>query len=76
MARPESKPFYLRTYPCPECCGNVAWWAVSCPHCKYTLTPSDRFDLAPQGAKAALFVAIFTATVIGLFVLFRLVGLV
>lgn len=75
MPRPESKPFYLRAYPCPECCGNVAWWAVSCPHCKYTLTASDRYDLAPQGVKLALFMGIFLATALGLFLLLDFVGL-
>ena len=75
MPRPQPKPFYLRAHPCPECCGNVAWWARTCPHCRYALTQSDRFDLAPQGAKAGLFVAVLLATVVGLYVLFAVVGL-
>lgn len=73
--QPQSKPFYLRAHPCPECCGNVAWWAPRCPHCKYALTLSDRYDAAPPGAKLSLFLAIFVATAILLYVLLDVVGL-
>lgn len=75
MPRLPSKPFYLRTYPCPDCCGNVAWWAGACPHCGYALTASDRYELAPQGAKFGFFMAMFLATAAALYLLLDLAGL-
>ena len=73
--QPQSKPFYLRRHPCPECCGNVDWWAVACPHCQYALTISDRYDVAPPGAKLTLFMGVFLGTAILLYVLLDIIGL-
>jgi hypothetical protein len=75
MQRPQPKPFYRRTHPCPECCGNVAWRARKCPHCEYVLTASDRYDLAPPGAQAGLFAAVLLGTAVTLYLLLAVVGL-
>ncbi|HUG90432.1 MAG TPA: hypothetical protein VML55_06345 [Planctomycetaceae bacterium] len=48
----------LQLHPCPECCGNVRWYARQCPHCGTAITPGDRFDWLSQAAKAGFFAVV------------------
>jgi hypothetical protein len=48
-------PSVLRSHPCPECFGNVRWYARQCPHCETDISLADRFDWLSEPAKAAFF---------------------
>ena len=48
----------LHCHPCPECFGNVRWYAQACPHCEAPISTSDRFAWLSESAKAGFFTAV------------------
>ena len=51
-------PSVLQSHPCPECFGNVRWYARQCPHCETPISLADRFDWLSQASKAGFFAAL------------------
>jgi hypothetical protein len=52
------KPGFVQLHPCPECFGNVRWYARTCPHCETRISNAIRFDWLSQSAKAGFFLGL------------------